>query len=63
MGERINAELWNILNPKTEEEINRFYKIIPWYTFQLAHWHMSGYQKLYRKMMVDYSGKENQYLK
>ena len=29
VGTRLNKELWNILTPTTEEEIKRFYKIIP----------------------------------
>jgi SAM-dependent methyltransferase len=52
---RINADLWNILNPKTEEEIKAFYKIAPYYPFELAYWHMKWWQRRFRKEVVKQS--------
>jgi len=49
---RLNADFWNILNPKTEEEIKEFYKIIPYYPFELAYWHMWIGQRRFRKEVV-----------
>jgi len=40
LGCKLNALLWNALHPETEEEISRFYKITPFYIFDLAYWHM-----------------------
>jgi 2-polyprenyl-3-methyl-5-hydroxy-6-metoxy-1,4-benzoquinol methylase len=51
----INANLWNILNPKTEEEIKKFYEIVPYYPFELAYWHMRGWQRRFRKEVVSLS--------
>jgi ubiquinone/menaquinone biosynthesis C-methylase UbiE len=52
---RINADLWNILNPKTEEEIKYFYEIVPYYPFELAYWHMKVWQRRLRKEVVSLS--------
>lgn len=52
---RINADLWNILNPKTEEEIKKFYENVPYYPFELAYWHMKRGQRRFRKEVVSLS--------
>lgn len=52
---RINADLWRILNPKTEEEVEKFYEITPYYPFELAYWHMQRYQRKFRKEIVNLS--------
>jgi SAM-dependent methyltransferase len=52
---RINADLWNILSPKTEDEIKEFYEIIPYYPFELAYWHMKRWQRKFRKEVVSLS--------
>jgi|GEM_PF-1826951 len=52
---RINADLWTILNPKTEEEIKYFYEIVPYYPFELAYWHMKVWQRRLRKEVVSLS--------
>jgi len=52
VGTRLNKELWNILTPTTEEEIKRFYKIIPFYPFSLAWWHMSKGQRDFRDKIL-----------
>ena len=52
---RINADLWYILNPKTEEEIKKFYEIVPYYPFELAYWHMKRWQKKFRECVVSLS--------
>ena len=52
---KINADLWNTLNPKSEEEIRQFYKIVPYYPFELAYWHMSRLQRGIRKEVISLS--------
>lgn len=52
---RINADLWTILNPKTEKEIKHFYEIVPYYPFELAYWHMKRSQRRLRKEVVSLS--------
>ena len=34
---RLNADLWKSINPMTEEEIQLFYKITPFYIFELTY--------------------------
>lgn len=52
---KINADLWNILNPKTEDEIKKFYEIVPYYPFELAYWHMKRLQRRLRKDVISLS--------
>lgn len=35
LGTHLNKELWNILNPKTEKDIERFYEITSFYIFEI----------------------------
>lgn len=51
-GERLGADLWRILNPKTEEEIKNFYKTTPFYIFELAFWHMTKFQREFRSEII-----------
>jgi 2-polyprenyl-3-methyl-5-hydroxy-6-metoxy-1,4-benzoquinol methylase len=51
-GERLNADFWHILNPKTEKEIEEFYSINPFYIFELLFWHMKGYQRRFRSEII-----------
>jgi SAM-dependent methyltransferase len=50
---KLDAFLWNALNPKTEQEIENFYKITPFNVFTLAYWHMSNYQKRFRRRTLN----------
>jgi ubiquinone/menaquinone biosynthesis C-methylase UbiE len=49
---RLNDDLWNILKPQSEAEINEYYRSVPWYPFELAYWHMIRYQKDIRKDII-----------
>lgn len=49
---RINAELWKILNPKTEEEEIYYYQVNRFYSFGLALWHMRRGQRKFRRKVV-----------
>lgn len=55
LGGRLVANLWNQLNPQTEEEIKKFYKINPYYVFEFISWHASIEQRNFRKKIVEYS--------
>jgi len=50
---KLDAYLWNVLNPKTKEEIENFYKITSFNIFTLAYWHMSRYQRRFRKRVLN----------
>ena len=52
LGKRLNRDLWNILNPKTEKEIEEFYQITPYYVFDLAYWHAQRNQRSFRREIV-----------
>lgn len=51
-AERLNSNLWHILDPKTEKEIEEFYNICPFYIFELAFWHMKQYQRKFRSKII-----------
>lgn len=55
LGNKLNENLWNILNPTTEEEIKNFYRVVPYYIFRLPYWHMQRGQRKFRKKVVKYS--------
>lgn len=55
LGNKLNENLWNILNPTTEEEIKNFYRVIPYYIFSLSYWHMQRGQRRFREKVVKYS--------
>lgn len=60
----LNNDLWNTLQPQTEQEIRRFYELTPWYPFELVYWHTDPQQrkfrsrvaKLARGTVLDYGG-------
>ena len=52
LGRKLLVDFWNLLNPKTEDEILKFYEIVPYDTFSLAFWHMSRSQRKFREEVV-----------
>ncbi|MBU4314698.1 MAG: methyltransferase domain-containing protein [Actinobacteria bacterium] len=54
-SKKLNADLWNISSPKTEQEIRQFYAFTPYYIFALAYWHMKKYQRNLRQNILDNS--------
>lgn len=50
---RLNADFWYCLNPKTEEDIIKFYEQTPFYVFNLIFWHSTKYQKKMRLRFVE----------
>lgn len=55
VSKRINADLWRILDPKSEDEIFQFYRVTPYEIFDTAYWHMSRYQRKLRSEIVKIS--------
>ena len=55
LGTRLNADLWNIINPKTEEEIKKFYEITPYYLFEAAYVLMDIQHRRFRKRIMNYA--------
>ena len=51
-AQRLDADCWRFLNPKTSEEIENFYKTTFFYIFDLAHWHMAKSQINFRNFVV-----------
>ena len=49
---KLNAGLWELLNPKNEQEIKSFYSFNPYYVFSLAHWHMYKTQRDFRRQII-----------
>jgi len=41
---KLSADLWYCLNPKTKDEITKFYEDNPFYAFDLIFWHGTRYQ-------------------
>lgn len=58
IGTRLNKEFWGAINPKTEQEIKHFYKILPFYTFSLAYWHMQKSTKKFRRKVIELCGED-----
>jgi 2-polyprenyl-3-methyl-5-hydroxy-6-metoxy-1,4-benzoquinol methylase len=54
LGLRLDADLWKVWNPRSEEKIKEFYQITPWYPFELAYWHMQRKQRKFRKKVVQH---------
>lgn len=50
---RLTNYFWHSLNPKTEEDLKKFYEENPFYIFDLVFWHSTRYQKALRKRMVE----------
>lgn len=55
LGRKIIVTFWNFLNPKSEEEVSKFYEIVPYDAFSLAYWHMSRSQRRFREEVVNVS--------
>lgn len=53
-SKKLNADLWKISSPKTEQEIKQFYAFTPYYVFALAYWHMKKYQRNFRRNVLNY---------
>lgn len=54
-AKRLDGDLWRISNPRTKEEIEKFYKENPFYIFGLAFWHMKRYQVEFRNEIIKYA--------
>lgn len=63
-GGRLSADLWVCSNPKTQNEIKKYYEDNPFYAFHLIYWHGTKYQrdlrnrfvKLAKGSVLDYGG-------
>lgn len=42
---RLNADFWYCQNPKTEEDVRKFYEDTPFYVLNLIFWHSTKYQR------------------
>lgn len=51
-GNRLNNDFWYILNPKTEKEIEEFYKKTPFYVFELVFYHAKKTQRMLRSEII-----------
>lgn len=52
LGRKLLVDFWNLSNPKTEDEILKFYETVPYQVFSLAFWHMSKSQRKFREEVV-----------
>lgn len=52
-GEKLDTFFWNYLKLKNSEEF--FYKNTPFYIFELAFWHMTKYQRIFRSKIMEMS--------
>lgn len=50
---KLNAMLWNALNPTTEQEIRRFYQITPFYICELQQWHGERRRREFRAEVLE----------
>ena len=53
-GKKAFHMMWNALEPKTDEEIIRFYEISPFNVFSLAYWHMNRHQRRFRRQVIEH---------
>lgn len=53
-GVKLQYDFWNKLDPKTDEEIKKFYETTPYNIFSLAYWHMSRGQVNFRNKIMEY---------
>jgi SAM-dependent methyltransferase len=53
VGKKVFNMTWMALEPKTEEEILKFYEIAPFNVFSLAYWHMQRHQKKFRQRVIE----------
>jgi SAM-dependent methyltransferase len=54
-GGRLNSDLWVIANPRTDKEKMDFYENTPFYIFDLAWWHMTRFQRVFRERIFKYA--------
>lgn len=54
-GERLNVNLWKIVNPATETEKNAFYSNTHFYVFGLAWWHATRFQRGFRVKIAQFA--------
>lgn len=52
-GKTLNRMLWDAVDPETSEEITEYYQITPYYTLELAHWHMMRSQQKFRQRVTE----------
>jgi 2-polyprenyl-3-methyl-5-hydroxy-6-metoxy-1,4-benzoquinol methylase len=58
VGKKVFNMTWTALEPKTEEEILKFYETVPFNVFSLAYWHMRKHQRKFRQQVIEHcSGK------
>jgi len=50
---RFVNDLWRLLNPSNDAEVLEFYKIVPWYTFDIARTHMLRGNRRFKKRIID----------
>jgi hypothetical protein len=50
---QLDADFWNLMRPKTEEEIKRYYAINPFYVFDLVFWHATQKQRARRARFTE----------
>jgi len=53
LGKRLVAEIWNLMEPRTEEEIRKYYQKDPFSIFELAYFHAHPLQKKFRQKVVN----------
>jgi len=51
-GKKAFHMMWNALEPRTDEEIIRFYEVSPFNVFSLAYWHMRRHQRRFRRRVI-----------
>ena len=50
---RFVNDFWRLINPSNDAEILEFYKIVPWYVFDIARTHMLRGDRRFKKRIVD----------
>jgi len=55
LGNRLTTDYWNMLSPKTEEEIKEFYKTVPYYLFDIAYYSGRVSRRLFLQKVIELS--------
>ena len=55
VGRRVVISQWDIWDPKTDDEIKKFYETVRYNAFSLAYWHMQRAQRKFRDKIVKIS--------
>jgi len=50
---RFVNDLWRLRKPSNEEEFQEFYRIVPWYIFDIAHTHMFRHDRRFKKRVTE----------